>query len=125
VLRVDQAGVKLLVLLVGNHLSLAIARGDAALSPLESLSLLPVTMLLYGLPFVLYLTLVRSWAGTLAAGIGWIVVEVGVALAVAEESERSSTAGIGLVLMPPFLMLTVGSVALVEHVVRAGRGASR
>lgn len=118
-LRIDLLGVKLLVLVVADHISEAIIRGDVALNPLETVAALPFTLLRYGVPFVLYVVAVRTWTGTVVAGVGWIAVEVSVALAVADGSAGSGAGG--LTVLPPLLLLTVAAVALVEHLAHAGR----
>jgi uncharacterized membrane protein YvlD (DUF360 family) len=123
-LRIEPLGVKLLAVAIAHHLSVIITNDDLTVSPLLSLLSLPFSMLLYGIPLAIYVLAVRTWAGTVAAGFGWIAVEVAVAHRIAESFEGSPAAG-DLLVMPPYLVLTVTMVALGERLVAAGRGRAR
>lgn len=116
-LRIGPLGVKLAAVFVAHHLSRVIANDDPALNPIASLLSLPLALLLYGVPLAIYVLAVRTWPGTVIAGIGWIVVEVVVAVRVADASSGST----GLLLMPPYLVLTTATVALGERVAPALR----
>lgn len=116
-LRVGPLWVKLGAIFFAHHLSVVIANDDPGVNPIASLLSLPFHLLLYGVPLAIYVLAVRTWPGTVIAGIGWIVVEVVVALRVADASSGSP----GLLLMPPYLVLTTATVALGERVAPALR----
>jgi hypothetical protein len=116
-LRIGPLGVKLTAVFLAHHLSRVIANDDPGLNPIASLLSLPFALLLYGVPLAIYVLAVRTWPGTVIAGLGWIVVEVLVARHVA----TAPPGGPGLLLMPPYLVLTTATVALGERVAPARR----
>lgn len=116
-LRVGPLWVKLGAVFFAHHLRVVIANDDPGVNPIASLLSFPFSLLLYGVPLAIYVLAVRTWPGTVIAGLGWIIVEVVVALQVAD----ASPGGPSLLLMPPYLVLTTATVALVERVAPAAR----
>jgi hypothetical protein len=83
----------------------------------------PYVLLLTSGPGLLYVVLVRSWWGTVLAGIGIAVAELALFAHVSAAGASSSTAGVGLVALPPLLMLPVLVTVAFERRGRRGGAA--
>lgn len=88
----------------------AAAVGTAVLADARPGVLFVLTLL----PAAVLVLWVRTWWGTALAGVGFVVVVVGMAAAIDESGETSSTAGLGLLWLPVLPLAVVVPVALVE-----------
>jgi hypothetical protein len=85
-------------------------RGEMAIR--DYVVVFAIDALLLGLPVLLYLWGVRTWPGSIVAGLGVIGVWVGGIASI--QADESSTAGIGLLGLPVLVSLPVGAVLLME-----------
>lgn len=81
----------------------------------EVLAGLPLMLVLTCIPGAMFLWLVRTWPGTAVASLGFVGGWIGLFAYISEESERSSTAGIGLLGLPFVTVFPILVVWAVEQ----------
>jgi hypothetical protein len=120
--RVSRDAFSLLAFLVRALVwfSVAVMAGYAVRNPTpqsagEAIGTAPPVLFLTALPGLLFLFAIRTWLGTALASVGFWIVTLAVFLWVSAGSETSSTAGIGVLIVVPLLVLVVGLVFAWEH----------
>ena len=81
----------------------------------ELLTIVPVVVVLTSISGLSLLILVRTWTGTLVASAGFLGTWMWLVAYIDSESERSSTAGVGILALPIVTLVPVMGVYIVEQ----------
>ncbi len=87
----------------------------------ESLLSSPLLLMFTGPAAAAYLLLVRSWLGSIVAGAAYCAITLAVLQDVSHKSETSSTAGIGAIVLTPYLLVPILAVFGIELLVERQR----
>ena len=88
---------------------------DPAPTVVDVIAFLPFGLLFDALPGFVYVGMIRTWAGTVVAGVAIVAVQLALFAYVSELGRTSSTAGFGLMALPVLLLVPVLGVWLWER----------